>query len=121
MSTHRNLSSLPPAVLLAAHKASVKRERERIQKEIRKLESQLDKLEKEPDAPKQEKPKQEKSKPEKPEKPEKPIASGSEDKIKQQKVDSSNDKPVEVIDVDEWYDRHWAVVKERKLGEGAGR
>ena len=112
MSSHRDLSSLPPAVLRAALEASekrVQRERDKIKKEMCQLQKRLDKLEKKPDPPKQEK-------------PEKPVASGSEDKIKQQKVDpESGDKPVEVIDVDDWYDRQWPIAKVRKPGGGAGR
>lgn len=113
MSSHRDLSSLPPAVLRAALDASekrVQRERDKIKKEMSQLQKRLDKLEKKPDTPKQDK-------------PEKPVASGSEDKIKQEKVDPSGDfkPPVEVIDVDNWYDRQWPIAKVRKSGGGSGR
>ena len=83
MSTQDNLSSLPPATLRAALEASEKRirrqeEREKIEREIRKLQERLGELDEGEDAVEIE-----------PEK--KAIAGGSQRKAKRPRVDSPSD------------------------------
>ena len=99
MSTHdTDLSSLSPATLRAALDASekrVRREKEKIQRDIRKLQNRLDELE-EGEA---------KVTPE----PEKNAAGGSRHKTKRPRVDSSSDDEA----IDERYNR-WPIAKARK-------
>lgn len=106
MTNHKNLSSLPPATLRAALEESeerVRREKEKVQKKIRRLQNRLDKLEQGEYASEQEV------------EPERKIASGSQRREKRPRVvDSSSDEE----NTDEWRERHWPIAKARKLNHG---
>ena len=91
-----DLSTLPPATLRAALDASekrVRREKEQIQKEIRKLQKRLNELEEGEGAPE----------------PEKNVANGSRRKAKRPREDSSSEDEA----VEERYG-HWPIAKARK-------
>jgi len=96
-----DLSSLPPATLRAALDASekrVRREKEQIQREIRKLQKRLDELEEGEGAPE----------------PEKNVAGRSRRKAtKRPRVDSSSEDEV----VEERYGR-WPIAKARRADPG---
>ena len=80
MSSHDDLSSLPPATLRAALDASekrIKKEKQQIHREIRRLQRRLEQLEEGEDVPEMEL--------------EKNIAGGSRRKGKRPRVDSSSD------------------------------
>jgi len=98
--THDDLSHLPPATLRAALNASegrIRREKEKIQSEIRKLQKRLEELEEGENPP--------------PETGlEKSVAGGSQRKVKRPRVDSSSDNEV----VDEKYGR----TKARRVDPG---
>lgn len=103
-----NLSSLPPATLRAALEASenrVRREKEKIEGEIRRLKKRLDELDRGgfPAAP-------EPSLPE-PGHELKNVSSGSQRGKKRLRSDSPSDGEMS----DEWYDRQWPIAKSRKL------
>jgi len=101
MSTHdSDLSSLPPATLRAALDASekrVRREKDKIQRDIRKLQKRFDELE-EGEAEVALEPKN--------------VAGGSQRKAKRPRVDSSSDDEF----VDERYSR-WPIAKARKVDQ----
>lgn len=104
MSTHDDLSSLPPATLRAALNASEKRiqwEKEKIQREIRKLQKKLEELDEGPDST-----------------PdidlERNLGGGSERKAKRSRIDSPSDDDEPL---NEKYNR-WPIARARKVEPG---
>ena len=98
MPIHNDISSLPPATLRAALVASEKREeKEKLRREIRKLQKRLDELEEPGDTSEVELVRN--------------VASGSRHKVKRLRVDSSSDEEV----AQEMRNRRWPIARARRV------